>query len=711
MSVAPRILGSPLTFTVLGLVFLAAWHPPVAPAPLGSFRDDSITVTRLNDHLYVLEGAIDVVVASVGPDGLLLVDGGYPETASMVRAALRRLGRERPDLMITTHYHHGFANAALSEGATIVAHRNARNRMRHPNLMAGRIVQPFDSAGWPVVTFDDSLTIHFNGEEIDLIHFPRGHTDGDVVAFFRGSNVVATGDLAVPHLPWTDYDAGGEFADLLASLDRLLALVPRDAVIVPGHDRPMRYDDVVGLHAALSELSTWVRRGIARGARVQDLVAEGVPPSVRSWMGGVPVELVIESAYLAQPAARNPRARTVAYLNGRWFEGGGFVARPMYAVAGVLSTPRPPQVDTVIDLSGGWVVPPFGEAHTHALGDPRTVAEQSRALLRAGVFYTIVQDAAADVGLAVRRQVNGPGSVDVVYTQGVITPSWGVIPEFYAALARAGHFGPGVAPERLRDSLYFVVDDTVDLARLWPRIRAANRDHVKVIVAFSDEIERRRGNPRFGAEPGRFSARPGVTAPVLRALVSRAHTARLRVSAHVETAADFRLAVDAGVDVIAHLPAAWQVGPETGYEGDDNTPWLLTDDDAQRAASRRVLVVTTIAAAADLPRLPRLQAIHRHNLAVLAQAGARLAFGSDGAPGATVDEALAIAGLGVFDTLTILQLLAQATPRAIFPGRRIGFLRDGFEASFLVLPSNPLTSLEAIRSVRLAVKQGQVVGR
>lgn len=234
---------------------------------------------------------------------------------------------------------------------------------------------------------------------------------------------------------------------------------------------------------------------------------------------------------------------------------------------------------------------------------------------------------------------------------------------------------------------------------------------MKVIVAFSDEVDRRRAVPEvYGARVPQTSAKPGVTVDVLRALAARAHQAGLAVSAHIETAADFRAAVDAGVDWIAHMPAAWQVGAGTGYGGDELVPWLLTPEDARNARRRGAVVVTTLASRAPGDaREPLFRAVHEQNLRLLAAAGVTLPIGSDRGGGDAVEEAIYLSSLGSLSEAQILNLLASQTPRLIFPELRVGHLQPRYEASFLVLGGDPTVDLANLRDIRMAYKRGERV--
>jgi hypothetical protein len=329
--------------------------------------------------------------------------------------------------------------------------------------------------------------------------------------------------------------------------------------------------------------------------------------------------------------------------------------------------------------------------------------------LQDGVFYVMNQDPIAELGQDVLDRVNRPATVDVVYTRGVVAPSWSIVARLYESLARQGAFASDTTLAALDTRVIFLIDDARDLEEKWSLLEARNSDFIKIILAFSEEQERRIGNPAYGYELGSHSALPGIDPDLLPLLVERAHGAGLRTSVHIETAADFRRAVAAGTDLIAHLPASWQIGRLTGFDDDSLEHWRLTEEDARKAATQGVVVITTAFTPADHPEADRFAAVHRHNLAVLHRNGVSMALGSDLFDAKSRAEAEFIAGLGVLDDRTILDLLTRVTPQTIFPGRRIGVLAEGYEASFLVLPENPLEDLLHITEIELRVKQGRLL--
>jgi hypothetical protein len=409
-----------------------------------------------------------------------------------------------------------------------------------------------------------------------------------------------------------------------------------------------------------------------------------------------------------EPLALIPAGITTKLSGGMWFNGQEFIPKTYYSVAGVLTTAEPTRVDAVLDLSGKFVVPPFADAHVHNLNEDDSIAEDIKDDLLDGVFYVMEQDPAIELSSEVRSRVNRPESVDVVYTQGLVTPTWGVMADMYTMMAGTGRFGNRTKLAQVDSREVFLIDDEADLEKKWPALARKNKDFIKVIIAFSEEESKRKRNPHFGAKPPEYSAKPGIDPPVLANLVSRAHAAGLRVSTHIETAADFRLALNSGVDIIAHLPASWQIGAKTGFTDSRLDHWELTDADAQMAADKKAVVVTTTLKEPDDPDKAKYREVYRHNLSLLAKHGVKIAIGTD-SRGSAQAETLYLSSLGVFDNRTLLRMLTEDTPQAIFLNRKIGQLRDGYEASFLACDKNPIEDIKNISSVSIRFKQGHLI--
>ena len=386
-------------------------------------------------------------------------------------------------------------------------------------------------------------------------------------------------------------------------------------------------------------------------------------------------------------------ARTIAYTNGQWFTGQTFAARTMYAVDGVLRTRRPAAVDTTIDLAGGFVVPPFGEAHNHNVeGSSRTDQVLNRYIAE-GIFYVLNPNSLPRSRALLAGKINGPGKIDVIFSNGGLNVTHGHPWDLVQRNIARGSW----KQEDAEGAFYHTIDDRAALEQKWPAILAGQPDFIKVYLLFSNEYEQRL-NDTTGFN--------GLNPRIVPEIVARAHKAGLRVAAHIENAHDFRNAVAARVDIIAHMPGYGWLGIG------DSTQYTLTRADAQAAAKAGVTQITTLGFGrrANDPGRPAAQirrdALAAHNVRLLKDAGVSIAIGSDNYGATALSEALYLSDLGVFSNLELLKLWSEATPRAIFPQRKIGQLRDGYEASFLVLGANPLESFSNVLRITRRVKQG-----
>ncbi len=388
-------------------------------------------------------------------------------------------------------------------------------------------------------------------------------------------------------------------------------------------------------------------------------------------------------------------APNTALLNGNWFDGKTFKARTVYSVNGLFTLQKPSRVDHSLDLSGLWVIPPFAEAHNHNIStgvsewDKKAIANY----IRDGVFYVKIQgnlpimpDEARSLGV---NNGNGP---DVIFSQGAITASGGhPIGLIETVLLRRGYF-PGHTKETLRDHRYFTIDSEAELDRKWPAIVAKRRDFIKVLLWAADEYEKRTASPAF------FGQR-ALDPKLLPLIINKARARGLRVSAHVTTAADFHVAVVAGVDEINHLP----------YLGSEP----ISAPDARLAAEKKIVIVTT---GSLLERLPKnllsdseriaVEKAQIANLKLLFANKVKLAIGSDNTSDTSFSEVMYLRKKQVFDDKELLKMWTETTGQAIFPGRKIGKLTEGYEASFLAIEGDPLVDLANVKRIKYRFKQG-----
>jgi glyoxylase-like metal-dependent hydrolase (beta-lactamase superfamily II) len=239
----------------------------------------------------MLEGAGGNIGVSVGSDGILIVDDQFAPLADKIRAALKTLDQGKLRFILNTHWHgdHTGGNAAFSPEAPIIAHDNVRKRMsteqRSEFFKSTSPASPKEAL--PVITFDQSLTVHFNGEEIRAIHFPQGHTDGDSVIFFTASNVVHLGDdFFAGSFPFVDLDSGGSVEGLTKNIGELINKIPAGAKLIPGHGPISTLDDLKAYHHMLVETTAIVGQKIAAGKTLPQIKTEGLPAEWKPWGSG-----------------------------------------------------------------------------------------------------------------------------------------------------------------------------------------------------------------------------------------------------------------------------------------------------------------------------------------------------------------------------------------------------------------------------------------
>ena len=195
---------------IVSAVLIAA--AGVSAAQQTDFTKVEMKPTQVAGQVWMLEGLGGNIGVSVGEDGILIVDDQFAPLADKIRAALKGMGEGKLKFVLNTHYHgdHTGANPAFGPEAPIIAHHNVRVRLLTESRRGERVTPPMAKEGLPVITYADGLSIHFNGEEIRVLHLPGGHTDGDSVVLFTGSNVVHMGDdFFHNRFPFVDLDAGG----------------------------------------------------------------------------------------------------------------------------------------------------------------------------------------------------------------------------------------------------------------------------------------------------------------------------------------------------------------------------------------------------------------------------------------------------------------------------------------------------------------------
>ncbi len=286
-------------FTLLVLILSI----PILTNAQQDFSKVEIKATKISGNVYMLEGSGGNIGVSVGPDGLLIVDDQFAPLADKIRAALKTLGEGKLKFILNTHWHgdHTGGNVAFGSEAPIIAHDNVRKRLstEQKSEFFKSTTPASPKEALPVITFDQSLSVHFNGEEIRVIHFPRGHTDGDSVIFFTTSNVVHLGDdFFAGKFPFVDLESGGSVEGLARNIGEIIPKIPAGAKLIPGHGPISTVDDLKLYHRMLLETTEVVRKKMAAKKTLEQIKAEGLPAEWKSWGEGfIKTDLWIEIVF------------------------------------------------------------------------------------------------------------------------------------------------------------------------------------------------------------------------------------------------------------------------------------------------------------------------------------------------------------------------------------------------------------------------------
>jgi glyoxylase-like metal-dependent hydrolase (beta-lactamase superfamily II) len=246
--------------------------------PQPNFSDVEVKAIHVAGNIYMLTGAGGNIGVSVGPDGILIVDDQFAPLADKIEAALKQLSPGKLKFVLNTHFHgdHTGGNAHFGRQADIIAHANVRKRL------GGK---PGESKPeLPIITFDDSLSVHFNGEEIKLVHVPPAHTDSDTVIHFSGANVIHFGDTFFSgRFPNIDLAGGGDVRGYIRNVEEAIRKVPADAKLIPGHGPLSTVRELQEFHEMLVETSGIVQKAIDAGKTLEQVTTAGLPEKWKGW--------------------------------------------------------------------------------------------------------------------------------------------------------------------------------------------------------------------------------------------------------------------------------------------------------------------------------------------------------------------------------------------------------------------------------------------
>ena len=270
------------------------------------FDEAEITIESISDNIHVLFGLGGNILVSTGEDGVLLVDDQMPELKYKILRSLRKIGGKSVDYIINTHWHFDHAEGNLAfgpDGAKIVAHENSRKMMLNPKPINLSFIvypqQPYPLNAVPQITYQDTMKLHLNGDQIELYHFGHAHTTGDTAIYLRNSNVLHMGDVFnMTGPPFIDAGNGGSIDGIIHFCEEILKVVNDETVVVPGHGPISTTEDLQTYIDMLIVVRDRIQAQILEGKSLQEIIESDPTKEWRDKFGDGPFIVgVIDRAY------------------------------------------------------------------------------------------------------------------------------------------------------------------------------------------------------------------------------------------------------------------------------------------------------------------------------------------------------------------------------------------------------------------------------
>lgn len=410
--------------------------------------------------------------------------------------------------------------------------------------------------------------------------------------------------------------------------------------------------------------------------------------------------------FLLAAAFSYAQQKTIHFTNGQWFTGTDFIAGDFYSVQGLLTKTKPATVDTVINLQQQYIIPPFGEAHNHSPDVELELPFYIEHYLADGIFYIKNPNSIPFTTKKIADKINIPTSVDVLYANGGLTANGGHPSGLYSYLLTTIYKKAitGWTNRSMEGNAYYLINSKKEFEKKWPFILADKPGFIKTYLLYSEEFEQRKNDTLY-------NGKKGLNPQLLKTMIKKAHASGLTVSCHVETNTDLLHALKAGADEINHLPG-YQVRWEEGYEA---PYYLLKESTVRLMKKKRVHTDATYSLTQteiiekDSARYKAIREMQVTNLKLLKKYHVPVTVACDSYNLTAKTEIKYLHQLNVYTNLELLKMWCEITPLAIFPNRKIAALKEGYEASFLVLKENPIQNFQSVFHISLRVKQGVVL--
>lgn len=260
--------------------------------PAGAEAPKLLEAQPLSGGISVLYGEGGNIGVFAGKDAVFLIDDKFTHSTAQVSRAVAALSDKPVKFLINTHYHfdHAGGNTFFGEqGAVIVAHDNVRKRLSVDQFMKAfnKTTPATPTAGLPVITFADNMTLHLDGHTITAQYFPNAHTDGDAAVFFKEENIVHTGDLLFNGIyPFIDIEGGGSLRGLINAQTAILARIDANTIVIPGHGKITDKNGLIKTRDMLQTIYNEIAQLVLAGKTREETIAVKPTSTFDAMYGG-----------------------------------------------------------------------------------------------------------------------------------------------------------------------------------------------------------------------------------------------------------------------------------------------------------------------------------------------------------------------------------------------------------------------------------------
>ena len=250
----------------------------------GNLETAEVTTKKVNENLFLLYGLGGNIAVSKGNDGVLIVDSQIPIIFPKIMKAIKKLSDDKIIYTINTHWHwdHSDGNLVLDSDETkIISHSNARENMQKGGLinMGTTILnqEPYPKSALPVITHENGMSLYFNDEKIDLLHFGPAHTTGDTVIYFTNQNAIHLGDVFFSNsYPFIDVDNGGSLSGMINYLEKIVLVIDKDTIVMPGHGEISSISDIKETIEMLKTVKNRILMSIKNNQSLEQIISSNI---------------------------------------------------------------------------------------------------------------------------------------------------------------------------------------------------------------------------------------------------------------------------------------------------------------------------------------------------------------------------------------------------------------------------------------------------